>query len=261
VVQERLETLNCPALWPPPALDLGNGQALASDLTYSLPLPGAVQLTNSALAIAALQILRQQGWSISDRAIVTGIARARWPGRLQWTSWQGRPLLIDGAHNPAAAQALRQFVETLNAPSCHWVIGMLATKDHTEIFKALLRPGDCLHLVPVPEHESADPQALADLALELCPDLKTCQAYPDWQAGLEHAMAEGRREKAEGRREGSLAKDASSPDGPDPGCTCYSNSPLPELEEGQSEGTQPVTILCGSLYLVGAFLSQAQPRL
>lgn len=254
VVQERLETLNCPALWPQPALDLGYGQAAYQKLTYSLPLPGSIQLINSALAIAALQILRQQGWSIPDRAIVTGIAKTRWPGRLQWTSWKGQPLLIDGAHNPAAAQALRQFVETLNAPSCHWVIGMLATKDHGEIFKALLRSGDSLYLVPVANHESADPQDLAALALAVCPDLKACQAYPDWQAGLEHAMAEG-------SREGSSAKDASRPDGPDPHCTCYSKSPLPELEEGQSEGTQPVTILCGSLYLIGAFLSQAQARL
>lgn len=227
VVQERLEALSCPALWPQPALDLGNGQAAAADLTYTLPLPGAIQLTNSALAIAALQLLRQQGWSLSDRAIVSGIAKARWPGRLQWTSWQGQPLLIDGAHNPAAAQALRQYVETLNAPACRWVIGMLATKDHADIFKALLRPGDSLALVPVANHESADPQSLADLALEVCPDLEACRAYPDWQAGLENAI----------------------------------KSPLPGLEEGQSDKTQPVTILCGSLYLIGEFLSQAQARL
>jgi dihydrofolate synthase / folylpolyglutamate synthase len=233
VVQQRLEALNCPALWPQPAQDLGNGQAASQGLIYTLPLPGAIQLTNSALAIAALQILRQQGWSISDQAIMTGIAKTRWPGRLQWTVWGEKALLIDGAHNPAAAQALRQFVDTLEAPCHHWVMGMLATKDHAEIFQALLRPGENLYLVPVPEHESAQPQALATLAQEICPQLNHCQAYPDWQAGLKAAMASPHLS-----REGTPSQ--------------------PPAELGRQA---PVTILCGSLYLIGQFLKQHQARL
>ncbi|WP_421658752.1 hypothetical protein [Leptothermofonsia sp. ETS-13] len=44
-------------------------------IRYPLPLPGEIQLHNSALAIAALQILRQQGWKISDGAIADGMAK------------------------------------------------------------------------------------------------------------------------------------------------------------------------------------------
>jgi len=67
-----------------------------------------MQLSNSALAI--LQILQQLGWDIG-RSIATGMAKTSWPG-IQWTTWQNQR--IDGAHNPAAAQAPRQFVDTLD---------------------------------------------------------------------------------------------------------------------------------------------------
>ncbi len=184
VVAQRIQQLNCPAVWPQPALDLGNGLAQFQEIQYPLPLRGQIQLMNSALAIAAVQILRQRGWQISDLAISQGIAQTRWPGRLQWSTWRDRPLLIDGAHNPAAAKALRQFVDTLGDGPIHWIVGMLATKDHDDILQILLQPGDSLYLVPVPDHSSADPQALATLAKQICPGLSHCQIYSDWQAGL-----------------------------------------------------------------------------
>jgi dihydrofolate synthase / folylpolyglutamate synthase len=92
-------------------------------------------------------------------------------------------LLIDGAHNPAAAQALRQYADTLEAPVT-WVMGILTTKDHKEIFTALLRSGDCLHLVPVPDHSSADPLDLAVIARTICPNLATCETYDNLFAAL-----------------------------------------------------------------------------
>ena len=163
-----------------------------TSIQYQLPLKGAIQRQNSALAIAAIQILRESGWEISDEAIVEGIAKTRWPGRMQWFSWSDRQILIDGAHNPASAEVLRQYVDSLIAqpethvdPSVHWVMGMLSTKDHADIFTALLRPGDSLYLVPVPDHSSADPEKLAHLAQEICPNLSHCSIHPDVISGLQ----------------------------------------------------------------------------
>ncbi|MEL6788549.1 MAG: bifunctional folylpolyglutamate synthase/dihydrofolate synthase, partial [Cyanobacteria bacterium J06607_15] len=87
-------------------------------------------------------------------------------------------LLIDGAHNPAAAIALRRYVDTLEQPVI-WVMGMLSTKDHEDVLKALLKPDDELHLVPVPDHSTAEPDELARLALQVCPRLLNCQTYAD----------------------------------------------------------------------------------
>ena len=181
VVAARIEELNCQAVWIEPAKELSISQsrwARYKDIEYPLPLLGEIQLSNSAIAIAAMQILQKQGWDIPQLAIQTGMNKTCWKGRLQWVNYEGRSLLIDGAHNTAAAIALRQYVDTLNKPVI-WVMGMLSTKDHQDIFEALLRPGDQLHLVSVPDHSSAIPETLANLAQQVCPQLNRCQTYSD----------------------------------------------------------------------------------
>jgi dihydrofolate synthase / folylpolyglutamate synthase len=197
VVTERIADLNCPTTWVKPAVEIQKPRSTPetscvpdslpwvefNGIQYPLALLGEMQLTNSAISIATIQVLRQSGWKIDDPAIITGMANTQWLGRIQWTTWQGHKLLIDGAHNPAAAIALRQYIDTLNTP-ISWVMGMLSTKSHREIFQALLRPGDRLYLVPVPDHSSADPAALADLARVTCTDLAAIDTYPDLTTGL-----------------------------------------------------------------------------
>jgi len=226
VVEQRIDQLNCPAVWVEAATPThqktsdGLTTAIYQEIEYPLPLLGQVQLINSAIAIATIKLLQQQGWQISPAAIWQGMTNTRWLGRLQWTSWRDRRLLVDGAHNPAAAQVLRQYVDSIDVQSAEdvnprqpitWVMGMLSTKDHADIFEALLRSGDRLYLVPVPEHSSAEPEQLAVLSRSVCPSLACSQAYPDLIVGLEAAL--------------------------DP--TASSND----------------VVLCGSLYLVGYFFS------
>ncbi|MEG4586028.1 folylpolyglutamate synthase/dihydrofolate synthase family protein [Microcoleus sp. MOSTC5] len=221
VVEKRIQELDCPASWVKPAIDLGQGFAEyqlnqnAVKIKYQLPLLGKIQLMNSAIAIATLQTLQNQGWQISPTAIENGIAKTQWPGRLQQTTWKNRNILIDGAHNPAAAIALREYVDRLNNhPSpINWVIGILATKDCDDILKALLKKGDRLYLVPVPDPNSSSPAELAALAQIMCPELTLCQAFPDLTTALDAAVT------------------------------------------GDN-----LTILCGSLYLVGYFLQQQQSQ-
>ncbi|MFM6199573.1 MAG: bifunctional folylpolyglutamate synthase/dihydrofolate synthase, partial [Dolichospermum sp.] len=86
---------------------------------------------------------------------------------------------------------------------------MLSTKDHSDIFQELLKPGDKLYLVPVPDSNSADLGELASLAALTCPDLKFCNTYQDVFSALDAA--------------------------------CHS--------------TDNQVVLCGSLYLIGHFLS------
>jgi len=229
VVEKRIQELDCPATWVKPAIDLGQGLAeyhphpeisvnprsSAVKIKYQLPLLGKIQLMNSAIAIATLQTLQNQGWQISQTAIKNGIAKTQWPGRLQQTTWKNRNILIDGAHNPAAAIALREYVDNLNSsqPPINWVIGILATKDCDDILKALLKKGDRLYLVPVPDPNSSSPAELAALAQIICPELTLCQAFPDLTTALDAAVT------------------------------------------GNN-----LTILCGSLYLVGYFLQQQQSQ-
>ena len=202
VVAAKIHKLNCPVTWVKPAEEIKISQkdapnwARYEEIKYPLPLLGEVQLSNSALAIAAIRILQEKGWEIPELAIQTGMNKTRWPGRLQWTTWQGLPLLVDGAHNPAAAIALRKYIDTLNKPVV-WVMGMLSTKDKEDIFEALLKPRDELHLVPVPDHSSAEPEELAAIAKHICPDLDSCSTHTNVFAALDLAVSQIQETEAE----------------------------------------------------------------
>ncbi len=84
---------------------------LGRQILVDSPLPGRHQLRNLALAIAAAVELRQFGFNITAEAIEKGIRETRWPGRFQLFNWQlatgNWQLVLDVAHNPAGAWALR----------------------------------------------------------------------------------------------------------------------------------------------------------
>ncbi len=68
-------------------------------------------------------------------------------------------------------------------------MGMLSTKEHDRVFQTLLRPNDRLHLVPVPEHSSADEHQLAKLAKNICPGLSLCDTHSDLSKALSTAFS------------------------------------------------------------------------
>lgn len=190
VFEDRLTELNCPALWVKPAQKIeknGTIWAQYKDISYPLALLGDFQLLNSAVAITALQVLQEQGWQISREALEKGMGLANWPGRLQWQQWRNHPLLIDGAHNPAGARGLRQYADQLGKPIL-WIMGMLNNKNHAEILQILLRPGDSLYLVPVPDHITAAPDHLAHLAQQICPNLTEIRTFSELSLALDQAI-------------------------------------------------------------------------
>lgn len=73
-----------------------------------LNLAGRHQIENARLALMALSVLAGRGWLLTPEATARGLSDARWPGRLNWLDDR---LLIDGAHNPQAARALRDYLE------------------------------------------------------------------------------------------------------------------------------------------------------
>jgi len=99
-------------------------RSLSSDLNYqrfcvtgrldnyelSIPLLGQHQLANAATAVAALEVLAEKGFNISRDSITNGLTQVSWPGRLQILS-RHPFIVVDGAHNPDAAQRLRESLE------------------------------------------------------------------------------------------------------------------------------------------------------
>ncbi len=184
VIAKKAEKLQAPLWWIPPAIRKGHNHAQYDNLVYKLPLAGDSQLQNSTLAIAACKLLQPKYPRLTPENITLGIEKTQWPGRIQWLTWQNTPILIDGAHNVESARILRQYVNPLRKEIL-WLIGMLNTKDHAGIFQELLHPHDSLYLVPVPDHNTADPESLAILAKQIQPHLRQVKTYPELFTALD----------------------------------------------------------------------------
>ncbi|MDJ0600054.1 MAG: folylpolyglutamate synthase/dihydrofolate synthase family protein [Crocosphaera sp.] len=187
VFESRIKALNCPNIWVNSASYTDNNLAIYQDIKYDLPLFGKMQLNNSALAIEAIKILQKKGWKITNHHIRQGIKNTQWLGRVQWFKWRDHFILLDGAHNPAAAKALRHYIDSLGK-SIIWIIGILSTKEHDKVFQELLRENDSLYLVPVPAHSTANPSELAILAATICPKLTQIKTQKTVFSALEEAI-------------------------------------------------------------------------
>ena len=100
------------------------------------PLTGEHQRRNLALAIAAaLELRNHNGYNITNTAIEAGIANTEWPGRLEFLP---PDLLLDVAHNPAGAWALRAAIATLPEDRPRTLLfSCLRDKDLTEMARIL----------------------------------------------------------------------------------------------------------------------------
>ncbi len=90
------------------------------------PLPGAHQETNAIVALRVLEEVKRAGLPIRLERSANAIAAVRWPGRLQELDGDP-PLLLDGAHNAAAARALADYLRSRRPFIL--VFGMMADKD------------------------------------------------------------------------------------------------------------------------------------
>jgi dihydrofolate synthase/folylpolyglutamate synthase len=84
---------------------------LGREITVASPLIGRHQLRNTALAIAAAAEVNSCGFKVAPEDIERGIRETRWLGRLQLIGGSPR-ILLDVAHNPAGAWALRSALST-----------------------------------------------------------------------------------------------------------------------------------------------------
>ncbi len=83
-------------------------EALGATVRVDSPLAGAHQQRNVALAIAAtVELKTRHGFAVSAAAVEEGIRRTHWPGRLERLESGGVEWVLDVAHNPAGAWALR----------------------------------------------------------------------------------------------------------------------------------------------------------
>jgi dihydrofolate synthase/folylpolyglutamate synthase len=145
----------------------------------SCPLPGEHQVENARTAIAALLQL-----GVTLDAIRLGIAQTRWPGRLERVAVNPE-IILDGAHNPASARALADYLDRFYEPRRVWLIYGAMRDKAVEEMAAILFPRAGHVIVTAPAQARAlRPEAIRQLADHDC-----IQVAENIRAAL--ALAEG----------------------------------------------------------------------
>ena len=162
---------------------------------YTLPLLGAHQLRNAAVALETVTALRARGWRIPDAAVRAGLAQVR---RAPW-------FVLDGGHNPQCAQTVADnLARYFPGRRITLLVGVLADKDYPAMLAALdgqaaayiaatpLSPralpaaelGDYLKRFGKPVTVCADPAQAAELALaHAAPEDVICAVGSLYMAG------------------------------------------------------------------------------
>ena len=120
-----------------------------------ISLMGSYQLTNAALALEAVDSLRNLGYQLEDQAVYQGMKRAVWRGR--FTVISREPVIVmDGAHNPAAAEELRKSLE-LYFPDkkLFYIFGMFQDKDYEKVTEITAPFADHIITVETPDNPRA----------------------------------------------------------------------------------------------------------
>lgn len=110
----------------------------------TISLLGDYQCTNAMIALEALQILQKNEAVLTDEVIRAGLAEARWPGRFE-VIHQKPLVIVDGAHNPAGAQALADTLQKHFAGrKITLLMGVFKDKDYTEIARIMSTCSDSI---------------------------------------------------------------------------------------------------------------------
>ena len=103
-----------------------------------LSLKGEFQKKNAMVALASVMALKYKGLlkKVSFSSIERGFKTVSWPGRFE--TLMKKPLVIaDGGHNVQCASALCEALDGLNIKKAIFVIGIMADKDHRDVFELL----------------------------------------------------------------------------------------------------------------------------
>ncbi len=151
-------------------------------LQVTSPLVGDFQIRNVATAVAACDVLREDGFAIDADDVARGTAGVRWQGRMQWFAL--RPaVLVDGAHNPPGIAALIDAARSLLGG--RRVVALFAAmrdKDVRAMVNELGRLQPTATVVTAPDvARSTPPDELATLIGE------SAVVMPDTRRGLERA--------------------------------------------------------------------------
>jgi dihydrofolate synthase/folylpolyglutamate synthase len=163
--------------------DVGAQCRVVRPVERTIPLAGAHQWQNAALAIAAARVLVPK---ITDGSIQRGLQRLRWPGRFEIIG-EAPPVVLDGAHNGASAEALANTLEHYTAGRpLDLVVGINRDKDARAVLRPLVGLAQRVWATQTANNVRALP---ADELARRCQRLGApAESVPNVEAALDQAM-------------------------------------------------------------------------
>lgn len=100
-------------------------------------LKGQAQIKNAAICITTIEILRELGFKVADKAIYDGLSSVVHHGRME--TLNKKPLVIyDGAHNEPAIKNLQNTISLYYSNTKRiYIISILKRKDYSTMLKLL----------------------------------------------------------------------------------------------------------------------------
>ena len=122
-----------------------------------ISLMGSYQIKNAALALEAIEALRELGYQLNDNAVYQGMKKAVWKGR--FTIISKEPFIImDGAHNQAAAEELARSLKLYYpGKKFYYIFGMFRDKDYHQVIRLTAPLAEYIITVETPENPRALP--------------------------------------------------------------------------------------------------------
>lgn len=154
---------------------IGGTDILYDSQHIHIPLAGRHQICNFITAYETLNLLRSN-FDISDENIAQGMAKVKFPARLEVLNKQ--PLiLLDGAHNPSGASALADSIGRYLKEKPVVIMGMLADKDYKTAIEIVAPLAKAFIAVRPDSPRSLDPKATAEVAGNYCGNTTFSEDY------------------------------------------------------------------------------------
>lgn len=130
------------------------------EVDFPPPLPGYYQAKNTGLALTAAAV--HLGDSFNPEKAITGLCSMHWPGRFE----RIENFIIDGAHNPDAAESLAVSVMEKGLAPIPVIIGGMYDKDLKKVIKPLLSVAQGFHVTKIDSERAMDTFRLANIVQE-----------------------------------------------------------------------------------------------
>lgn len=152
----------------------------------NIPILGDHQVSNAVTAVAVIELLTKFDIVIQEESIRAGLAKTVWPGRLEIL--QDSPyLVIDSAHNPSAARALKTNLELFKFKKLIFIIGMCEEKDIPRYIKELVPDADAVIVTRAEIHRAVDPEVIFE---EVKKYVKNVMIKSSVKSSIEHAKSD-----------------------------------------------------------------------